>query len=40
MYSAVKIRGQKMYNLARKGIKIDIPPKEVHIYELKILSFF
>ncbi|WCA22622.1 tRNA pseudouridine(55) synthase TruB [Candidatus Phytoplasma oryzae] len=39
MYSAIKIKGQKMYNLAKKGVKINIPPRKVHIYDLKILSF-
>ncbi|WP_341266805.1 tRNA pseudouridine(55) synthase TruB [Candidatus Phytoplasma fraxini] len=37
MYSAIKIKGQKMYHLARKHIHIEIPPREVHIKNLKII---
>ncbi|WBL31651.1 hypothetical protein [Candidatus Phytoplasma sacchari] len=33
------MKGQKMYNLARKNIYVDIAPRKVHIYDLKILSF-
>ncbi|WAN63289.1 tRNA pseudouridine synthase TruB [Candidatus Phytoplasma rubi] len=40
MYSAIKIKGKKMYNLARKNIQIDIPPRKVHIKNLKITSSF
>ncbi|WP_144658579.1 tRNA pseudouridine(55) synthase TruB [Candidatus Phytoplasma pini] len=38
MYSAIKIKGKKMYNLARQNIHVDIPSRKVHIYDLKILS--
>lgn len=31
MHSAIKIGGQKLYNLARKGIEIDRPPRPVTI---------
>ncbi len=40
MYSAIKIKGKKMYNLARKNIQIDIPARKVHIKKLKITSSF
>lgn len=39
MYSAVKINGQKLYSLARKGIEIDRPEREAHIHQLNVLSF-
>ena len=39
MYSAIKIKGQKLYNLARKGIELDVPKRRVEIYDIKILSF-
>lgn len=32
MYSAIKIDGEKMYNLARKNINIDIPNRKVFIH--------
>jgi tRNA pseudouridine55 synthase len=39
MYSAVKVNGRKLYELARKGIEADRPPRTVTIYEAKLLSF-
>jgi len=38
-YSAKKITGQKAYQLARKGISVEIPPKEVSIYSLELREF-
>lgn len=32
MYSAVKLNGLKMYELARKNIEVDIPDRQVNIY--------
>ena len=37
MYSAVKINGQKMYELARKGIEVERKPREIEIKELELL---
>lgn len=39
MYSAIKINGKKMYELARKGQSIDIPPRLVNIYNIDILDY-
>lgn len=39
MYSAIKIKGQKLYNLARQGIEIEVPERKVEIYDIKILNF-
>jgi len=36
MYSAVKINGEKLYNLARKGIEVERQPKEIEIKELEL----
>lgn len=38
-YSAKKITGRKAYQLARKGISVDIPPKKVTIYSLELKEF-
>lgn len=38
MYSAVKIGGQKLYKLARRGVTIDRPPRPVTVYSLVIES--
>jgi len=32
MYSAIKINGEKLYNLARKGIEVERKPRAVTIY--------
>lgn len=36
MYSAVKMGGQKLVNLARRGITVDRAPRRVEIYSLEI----
>lgn len=39
MYSAIKINGKKMYELARKGQIVDIPPRLVNIYNIIVLDY-
>jgi len=39
MFSAKKIGGKKLCDLARKGIQIERQPNEIEIYELKILHY-
>jgi len=39
MFSAVKVSGQKLYELARKGREIPRAPRAVTISELEILSY-
>ncbi len=39
MYSAIKRSGQPLYKLARQGIKLDVPPRAVTIYELEALDW-
>lgn len=39
MYSALKVNGQKLYDLARKGIEVERKPREIEIKELTLLSF-
>ena len=38
MYSAVKIGGNTLYKLARKGIEVERPDRAVHIYDIEITS--
>ena len=38
MYSALKVQGKKLYELAREGIEIERQPRPVTFYEIKILS--
>ncbi|MED3660444.1 tRNA pseudouridine(55) synthase TruB [Ureibacillus sp. FSL K6-8385] len=38
MYSAVKVKGVKLYEYARKGIEIERPSRKVTIYKLELLD--
>jgi tRNA pseudouridine55 synthase len=38
MYSAIKRDGQKLYELARKGIKIDLPSRQVKIDKIELIN--
>ena len=38
MYSAIKINGQKLYDLARQGREVARKPRPVTIYELELLE--
>lgn len=39
MYSAVSVGGKRLYELARKGLEVDRPPRPVTISELKLISY-
>ena len=38
-YSAVKINGRRAYDLARKGIEVEMPEREVEIYEISVVDY-
>lgn len=38
MFSAIKIKGKKLYELARKGIEVERQPRPVTIYSIDILK--
>ncbi len=38
-FSAIKVRGQKAYELARKGKEVELEPRQVSINHLEIVSF-
>lgn len=38
MYSALKVKGKKLYELAREGIEVERQPRPVTFYEIRILS--
>ena len=38
MYSAIKVNGKKLYEYARSGKTVDIPAREIEIYDLKLLN--
>lgn len=39
IYSAIKINGQRAYDLARRGEDVEMKSREVNIYDLQIKSF-
>ncbi|MFQ5822755.1 MAG: tRNA pseudouridine(55) synthase TruB [bacterium] len=39
MYSAVKVNGQRLYNLARRGEVIERKPRKVKILNIEILNY-
>ncbi|MGM9612247.1 MAG: tRNA pseudouridine(55) synthase TruB, partial [Butyricicoccus sp.] len=39
MYSAVKVNGQKLYDLARKGKEVERTPRDIFIREIELLDF-
>ena len=38
MYSAVKIGGKKLYQLARRGVEIERPPRDIVIHSIELLD--
>lgn len=39
MYSALKVHGKKLYELAREGKTVEREPRPVHFFEIRALSF-
>lgn len=39
MYSALKHQGKKLYDLARKGLEVERPAREITIYDLQCTGF-
>src|SRR5699024_4938032 len=39
MYSAVKVNGQKLYDLARKGKEVERPARDIFVREMALLDF-
>ncbi len=38
IYSAAKVKGKKLYEYAREGKEVELPKKEVTIYEINLIS--
>ena len=38
MYSAIKVNGQKLYDIARKGGEVERKPRNIKIYELELVE--
>jgi tRNA pseudouridine55 synthase len=39
IYSAIKIKGMKLYEYARQNVSVEIPPRLVKIEEIKLLNY-
>jgi tRNA pseudouridine55 synthase len=39
LYSAIKIKGRKLYQYARQGFSIEVPPRLVKIKKIKLLNY-
>lgn len=39
IYSAIKVKGKKLYEYARKGIEVEIEPRKVFIEKIELQSF-
>lgn len=37
MYSAIKVKGKKLYEYARKGQTVEVPTRKITIYEIKLI---
>lgn len=38
IYSAIKVNGKKLYEYARKGVEVEIPKREIEIYNIELLD--
>lgn len=38
MYSAIKVNGKKLYEYARKGQTVEIQPRQIEIYDIKLME--
>ena len=38
IYSAIKVKGKKLYEYARKGESVEIPKREIEIYNIELLG--
>lgn len=39
IYSAIRVNGKKLYHYARNGETVEIPERDVHITEIRLLNF-
>ena len=38
-YSAVKVDGERAYKLARRGVEVEMPEREVEVYAIEVLDY-
>lgn len=39
IYSAIKVRGKKLYEYARSNMEVEIPKREIEIYSIQLVDF-
>ena len=39
MFSAIKINGNRLYNLARSGVEVPREPRKVNVYDIELLDY-
>ena len=39
IYSAIKVKGKKAYELAREGKKVELEPRDIEIFEIHLLKY-
>ena len=39
MYSAVQVNGQRLYDLARKGVEVEREPRPITVYGIELVSY-
>lgn len=39
IYSAIQVKGQRLYDLARAGKAVEVPERTVEIYQIKVLAW-
>ena len=39
LYSSVKVNGRRLYDYARNNIEVELPKREVEIFDIELLSF-
>lgn len=39
IYSAIQVKGQRLYDLARAGVEVEVPVREVEVYQVDVLAW-
>ena len=39
IYSAIKVKGKKLYEYARENIEVEIPKREIEVYSIELISY-
>jgi tRNA pseudouridine55 synthase len=39
VYSAIQVKGKRLYDLARSGREVAVPPRLVQVYDIRVLSW-